>query len=105
MSKIKNFFNKKPLGKVLRSVGLGVVDSVVPASGVVTGVVKGIKNQIEKNYLDEVTGEGNFDWIRLATFIALFSLIAFAVYSLFSGEMTLDDVVNLFKEIGLLDEI
>lgn len=105
MSKLRKFFNEKPLGKVLRSVGLGVVDSVVPASGVVTGVVKGIKNQIENNYLDSVTGEGQFDWIRLATFIALFSLIAFAVYSLFSGEMTLDDVVNLFKEIGLLDEI
>ena len=105
MSKIKNFFENKPLGKVLRSVGLGVVDSVVPAGGMVTGVVKGIKNQIESNYLDAVTGEGNFDWIRLATFIALFSLIVFAVYSLFSGSMSLDDVLNLFKEIGLLDEI
>lgn len=105
MSKIKNFFRKQPLGKVLRSVGLGVVDSVIPASGIVTGVINGIKNQVEKNALDEVTGEGQIDWIRLATFLALFSLIAYAIYSLFTGTLTLEDVIELFKEIGLIDAI
>lgn len=102
MSKIKKFFTEKPLGKVIRSAALGAVDSVIPAGGIVKGVVNGVKDAVVNNVNDKVTEEGKVDWVRLATFIALFSLIAFGVYSLFTGSMTLEDVINLFKEIGLL---
>ena len=105
MSKLKNFFNKTKAGKIIRSVGLGVVDSVLPVKGIASGVVGGVKEAFEKNLLDEVTEEGQIDWIRIATFIALFGLIVFILIQLFSGAMTLEQVLNYFEDLGLLDEI
>lgn len=105
MSKIKNFFNKKPLGKIIRSVGLGVVDSVLPVKGIASGVLGGVKEAFEKNLLDEVTEEGQVDWVRIAVFVCLFGLIVYLLIQLFTGAMTLDEVLIYFKELGLLDEI
>lgn len=105
MSKIKNFFNKTKAGKIIRSVGLGVVDSVLPVKGIASGVVGGVKEAFEKNLLDEVTEEGQIDWIRISTFIALFGIIVFILIQLFSGAMTLEQVLKYFEELGLLDEI
>ena len=102
MSKLKNFFQKTKAGRILRSVGLGVVDSVAaPYGGLVKGVVGGVKSAINNNINDAVTEEGQIDWIRILTFIGLLVVVVYVTWQLFTGNMTLDQVLDIFKEIGI----
>jgi len=102
MSKLKNFFQKTKAGRILRSVGLGVVDSVAaPYGGVVKGVVGGVKSAINNNINDAVTQEGQIDWIRILTFIGLLVVVVYVTWQLFTGNMTLDQVLEIFNEIGI----
>jgi len=100
--KLKTFFQEKPFGKTLRSIGLGVIDSVAaPYGGVVKGIVGGVKGAIQNNVNDKATGEGQIDWIRLLTFVALGVIVVYLTWQLFTGQMTLEQVLQIFEEIGL----
>ena len=102
MSKLKRFFKEKPLGKVLRSIGLGVVDSVAaPYGGVVKGIVTGVKDAVQNNVSDATTGEGQIDWIRLLTFIALGMAVVYLTWQLFTGNLTIDEFLKYLEELDL----
>jgi len=73
---------KLKLGAILKRVGLGVADAVIP--------------NIKKNIESIGGGEGKIDWLRLS--VAVCTIIAVVAWLM--GKVSLSDLGDLFKMLN-----
>lgn len=105
---LKGFFQKTGAGRIIRSVGLGLLDGIKipilgPVNGIIGGVVSEAKKTHEANVSDEVTVSGKTDYTRYISAIVLGAIVVYGFYSLLTGEMSLNDLINLFGDIGIIE--
>lgn len=92
---MKKKFGQTKVGTVLKSLGLGAVDTLLPVRGVVAGAVEGVKRVVDENKRSETAGIGKIDWIRLASAVGVVILILAVVF----GWIDMDMFKELVKEV------
>lgn len=84
---------KKKFLTILKSVGLGLVDTVLPVKGLIGGIVKGVKEVKDGHLNSEVGGKGNIDFLRLT--ISVCTLIT--VIAWLAGWITFEELKQALK--------
>lgn len=88
---MKKKFGQRKGGQILKSVGLGLLDTLLPVKGVAAGAVEGIKRVVTDNKNSEIGGVGKTDKVRLITSIGVLGLIAAVIFGLID--------IKMFKEL------
>jgi len=84
---------KKKFLNVLKSVGLGLLDTVLPVKGIIGGVIKGASEVITANKDDELGGKDQIDYLRLSVALSSLALII----AFIAGWITFEDLKSVLK--------
>jgi len=67
------------------------------AVGAADGVVKAVKTEKEKNLATQTGGEGKTNWVMLAGQIFSYGIVAYLIYLIVSGAISIDQAKEIFK--------
>lgn len=84
---------KKKALNVLKSIGLGLLDTVLPVKGIIGGVLKGAREIVTANKEAKLGGKDQIDYLRLSVALSTLAL----VIAFIAGWITFEDLKSVLR--------
>lgn len=84
---------KKKALNVLKSIGLGLLDTVLPVKGIIGGIIKGASEVVTANKEAKLGGKDQIDYLRLSVALSTLALII----AFIAGWITFEDLKSVLR--------